>query len=203
MSIELNNAARIGLLGGSFDPIHLAHLALAQAAVRDLNLTEVQIIPAANPWQRAALHATPEHRLNMISLAIADNPNLRVNPIEIERGGPTYTVDTVRALPPNYRYVWILGTDQLANFCTWRDWRVIAQHVDLAVALRPGTPLTPPADLIDYLSDMALRSVITLPFSPMPISASDIRSRLSRGESCKGLLPPNVAEYIATHQLYQ
>lgn len=203
MSTEINKPARIGLLGGSFDPIHLAHLALAQAAVRELNLTEVQLIPAANPWQRAALNATPAQRLHMIELAIAGKANLSVNPIEIERGGPTYTVDTIRALPSNHRYVWILGTDQLANFCTWRDWKVIAQHVDLAVALRPGTPLIPPAELVQCLATMGSHPIVAIPFSPMAISASDIRARLSRGESCNGLLPHKVAHYIATHNLYQ
>lgn len=194
---------RIGLLGGSFDPIHLAHLALAQAALRELNVNEVQLIPAANPWQRAPLHVAADHRLRMIELAIADQPGLAVNPVEIQRGGATYTVDTVRALPPSARYVWILGADQLANFCTWRDWRDIAERVDLAVAVRPGTSLTPPPELIEWLGIIGASPIFTLPFSPMAISASDIRARLARGDATDGLLPPNVANYISTHGLYQ
>jgi nicotinate-nucleotide adenylyltransferase len=192
----------IGLLGGSFDPIHLAHLALAQAAVHELNLTELQLIPAANPWQRTPLNASPEHRLRMIELAIEDQPKIRVNPIEIDRGGQTYTIDTVRALPTNNRYIWILGTDQLANFCTWHDWKGITQCVDLAVAIRPGTPLAPPTELITWLDAIGSRPLITLPFSPMAISASDIRARLARRESTSGLLPTRVAHYIRDHQLY-
>ena len=77
----------------------------------------------------------------MLALAIADQPGLAVNPIEIERGGATYTIDTLRALPGDARYVWLLGADQLANFCTWRAWDEIAERVDMAVAVRPGTPL--------------------------------------------------------------
>jgi len=239
MPVQLENAPRIGLLGGSFDPVHLAHLALARTALHELNLTEVQLIPAANPWQRAALNATPVHRLRMIELAIADQTGLVVNPIEINRGGATYTIDTLRALPPGPRYIWILGADQLANFCTWHGWQDIVTRVDLAVAVRPGTPLAPPDELVQWLDAQrseaspvppspdtpaprepanapnvvkngqhSARSyvpheIITLPFTPMEISASDIRSRLARGDSTDGLLPPQVARYIATHGLYR
>ncbi|MGY6272325.1 nicotinate (nicotinamide) nucleotide adenylyltransferase [Achromobacter denitrificans] len=193
---------RIGLLGGSFDPVHVAHVALAQAALRALGLAEVQLIPAANPWQRAALHATAAQRRDMLQLAIAGHPGLAVNPIEIERGGATYTIDTLRALPPQARYVWLLGADQLANFCTWRDWQDIARLVDLAVATRPGTALSVPPALAEHLRAMN-RDIQELPFTPMPVSASQIRERLARGESTEGLLAAPVAAYIATHHLYR
>ncbi|CAB3696235.1 nicotinate (nicotinamide) nucleotide adenylyltransferase [Achromobacter kerstersii] len=193
---------RIGLLGGSFDPVHIAHIALAQNALDTLRLTGVELIPAANPWQRAALHATGDERCDMLELAIAGHDGLSVNPIEIERGGATYTIDTLRALPQDARYVWLLGADQLANFCTWHHWRDIASLVDLAVATRPGTPLTPPAELAACLQEQG-RLLEELPFSPMAVSASDIRRRLAAGESTEGLLAPSVAAYIAAHQLYR
>ncbi|MDR6602942.1 nicotinate-nucleotide adenylyltransferase [Achromobacter deleyi] len=193
---------RIGLLGGSFDPVHVAHVALARNALQTLGLAAVQLIPAANPWQRAALHATGEQRCDMLELAIAGQDGLVVNPIEIERGGPTYTIDTLRALPRDARYVWLLGADQLANFCTWRNWRDIASLVDLAVATRPGTPLKPPAELSAWLDEHGHR-LEELPFAPMAVSASEIRRRLAAGESTDGLLPPAVAAYIAAHQLYR
>lgn len=193
---------RIGLLGGSFDPVHLAHLALARAAAAKLRLDSVQLIPAANPWQRAPLRASAGHRLRMIELAIDGQPQLAVNPVELERSGPTYTIDTVRALPADAHYVWLLGTDQLANFCTWRQWQAIAGHVDLAVAARPGAPLAAPAELASWLAAHR-RRLIRLPFSPMAISASDIRGRLARGASTAGLLPATVARYIARHGLYR
>ncbi|MCV6904153.1 MAG: nicotinate (nicotinamide) nucleotide adenylyltransferase, partial [Achromobacter xylosoxidans] len=186
---------RIGLLGGSFDPVHVAHVALAENALRALDLAQVQLIPAANPWQRAALHATAEQRRAMLELAIAGRDGLAVNPIELERGGATYTIDTLRALPADARYVWLLGADQLANFCTWQSWRDIASLVDLAVATRPGTPLTPPAELADWLRGQG-RELEELPFAPMPVSASQIRERLARGEPTDGLLAPPVAAYI-------
>ncbi|MDH3065661.1 nicotinate (nicotinamide) nucleotide adenylyltransferase [Achromobacter insolitus] len=193
---------RIGLLGGSFDPVHLAHIALAQNALQSLGLAEVQLIPAANPWQRAALHATAEQRRDMLQLAIADHAGLVVNPIEIERGGATYTIDTLRALPQDARYVWLLGTDQLANFCTWRNWQDIASLVDLAVATRPGTELSAPPALAAHLLSQG-RKLLELPFTPMPVSASEIRRRLAQGESTDGMLAAPVAAYIAAHHLYR
>lgn len=193
---------RIGLLGGSFDPVHVAHIALAENALRALGLAQVQLIPAANPWQRAALHATESQRRDMLELAIAGHDGLVVNPIELERGGATYTIDTLRALPGDARYVWLLGADQLANFCTWRDWQEISCLVDLAVATRPGTPLAPPAELAAWLDSLG-RKLEELPFAPMPVSASQIRQRLALGESTDGLLASPVAAYIAAHHLYR
>ncbi|AMD44034.1 nicotinate-nucleotide adenylyltransferase [Bordetella holmesii] len=192
---------QIGLLGGSFDPIHLAHLALAQSAMAHLGLHEVQFIPAANPWQRAPLLASPADRLAMIKAAIAGQPGLAVNSTEIDRGGATYTVDTVRALPAAATFTWILGADQLANFCTWRDWQEIVRRVDLAVATRPGTPLQAPDALAVLLAQQG-KSLRELPFTPMAISASDIRQRLASGQSTAGLLPAAVSRYIAEHGLY-
>jgi len=193
---------RIGLFGGSFDPVHVAHIALAQNALQTLGLAQVQLIPAANPWQRAALNATAEHRLAMLELAIAGHPGLAVNPIEIERGGATYTIDTLRALPQDARYVWLLGADQLANFCTWRNWRDISSLVDPAVATRPGTALSAPAELAQWLQEQG-HTLQELPFPPMPVSASEIRQRLAQGESTDGLLDASVAAYIAAHKLYR
>ncbi|ASC62888.1 nicotinate (nicotinamide) nucleotide adenylyltransferase [Achromobacter denitrificans] len=193
---------RIGLLGGSFDPVHVAHIALARSALQALGLAEVQLIPAANPWQRAALHATAQQRRDMLELAIDGHPGLAVNPIEIDRGGATYTIDTLRALPQDARYVWLLGADQLANFCTWRDWQDIARQVDLAVATRPGTALSAPPALAEHLRSLG-RDLQELPFSPMPVSASQIRQRLAQGEPTEGLLDPAVTAYIAAHHLYR
>ncbi|MBO9355359.1 nicotinate (nicotinamide) nucleotide adenylyltransferase [Bordetella petrii] len=193
---------RIGLLGGSFDPVHLAHLALARTALSELRLDEIQFIPAAHPWQRAPLRAAAEHRLRMIELAIDGQPGLAVNPIELRRGGATYTIDTLRALPAHDHYAWLLGADQLANFCTWHQWQAIAERVDLAVAVRPGTPLAPPAELAAWLAGRG-RALVQVPFTPMAISASDIRGRLARGDSTDGLLPAAVARYIAEHGLYR
>ncbi|HWK69766.1 MAG TPA: nicotinate (nicotinamide) nucleotide adenylyltransferase [Burkholderiaceae bacterium] len=195
-------AIKTGLLGGSFDPVHRAHIALADTAMRALRLAGVELIPAAQPWQRKPLAASPEHRLAMLELAVDGHPGLRVNPIEIQRGGPTYTMDTLRNLPSGTGYCWILGADQLHNFCSWRDWREIAERVELAVAQRPGAPLEPPLPLRQHL-DRLNRRLATLPFEPVAISSTLIRQRIARGESTDGLLDVAVAHYIEKNGLYR
>ena len=193
---------RVGLLGGSFDPVHVAHIALAQNALQSLGLAQVQLIPAANPWQRAALNATGEERRAMLDLAIAGHPGPGVNPLAIAPGGGNLPKLPLGGVPEDARYVWLLGADQLANFCTWRSWRDIASLVDLAVATRPGTALSAPPELAQWLQEQG-RVLQELPFPPMPVSASEIRRRLSQGESTDGLLDASVAAYIAAHKLYR
>jgi len=126
---------------------------------------------------------------------------LSVNPIEVQRGGPTYTIDTLRALPQNAAYTWILGADQLQNFCTWRDWQHIVEYVDLAVASRPGVPVSAPPVLQTQLTKLG-RTLYHIPFPDMPVSASAIRAGLARGQPVTGLAPAVLA-YIQTHHLYQ
>lgn len=192
---------KIGLLGGSFDPIHLAHTALARAAWSALGLDRVELIPAANPWQRAPLAAGPEHRLAMLQLAIRHDEHLAINSIEIQRGGKTYTIDTLNALPPEHHYHWILGSDQLSRFCSWHQWQEIAARVTLVVTQRPGSPLTPPQELSDQLDELG-KSLLVLPFTPMPISATEIRQRIASNAPTDGLLDSAVAKYIQDNALY-
>jgi len=192
----------MGLLGGSFDPVHVAHVALAQTALAELNLDAVQLIPAAAPWQRAPLAASAQQRLDMLALAIDGIDGLAVNPIELQRDGPTYTIDTVRALPEDAMYVWILGADQLQNFCSWRDWPQIVERVDLAVASRPGVSVTAPPALHAQLTRLG-RTLYRLPFTETTVSASAIRDNLARGASVAHLVAPTVLAYIQTHHLYQ
>jgi nicotinate-nucleotide adenylyltransferase len=204
---------RIGLLGGSFDPIHTAHVALARVALAHLGAQAVHLIPAAAPWQRQPLAASAQQRAAMIELAIADEPGLVLDRIEIERGGPSYTIDTLRELVgrpqaqagklrPNLRYVWILGADQLTNFCTWNDWQEIVALADLAVAARPGSQAEPPTALRQEL-DRAGSVLHRLPMPEMPVSSSAIRQRLATGDSVDGLVAPAVLQYIQQHRLYQ
>lgn len=193
---------RIGLLGGSFDPVHCAHLALASTAREVLFLDQVQLIPAGQPWQRLPLGASPSQRLEMVTLAIQGQPGLIANPIETDRSGPTYTLETLNALPQGPDYFWILGADQLANFCTWRQWSDIAARVQLVVAQRPGSPLTVPQELAQWLTANQ-RELIELPFHPLDVSANEIRNRITRGESTSDLIPEVVAQYISEHGLYR
>jgi len=200
-TLSHSQAPRIGLLGGSFDPIHVAHIALANYAVQALSLQYLELIPAANPWQRAPLAATAAQRLAMLELALQGHPQLRINPIEIERSGPTYTLDTLRALPTGPHYFWVLGSDQLQNFCTWHGWQEILGFVTLAVAQRPHTSLSLPPKLKDYLQQKQL-PLQRLDFTPVDISATEIRQRIKAHQSTAGLLDPKVQQYIKRHQLY-
>ena len=193
---------RIGLLGGSFDPVHSAHLALAQTALVTLPLDEVQLMPAGQPWQRPPLGASPAHRLAMIKLAVGQAKGLQVNPIEIDRTGPTYTFETLALLPQEHEYFWILGADQLENFCTWREWSTIANKVQLVVAQRPGSKVAAPAALAAWLTQHN-RHLVNLPFDPLDVSANEIRQRIARGDSTYDLIPEAVGQYITEHGLYR
>lgn len=193
---------RIGLLGGSFDPVHNAHLSLAHAALNALKLDQVQLIPAGQPWQRAPLGASPEHRLEMLRLATRDTSAFKVNPIEIHRIGLTYTIETLQALDPAHEYFWILGADQLTNFCTWHQWSDIVERVHLAVAQRPGSTIVAPDALKQWLSTHQ-RKLLEIPFQPLDVSATAIRKRIAQKQSAQDLLPEVVEQYILEHGLYR
>lgn len=193
---------RIGLLGGSFDPVHNAHLSLAHAALNALKLDQVQLIPAGQPWQRAPLGASPEHRLEMLRRATRDTSAFKVNPIEIHRIGLTYTIETLQALDPAHEYFWILGADQLTNFCTWHQWSDIVERVHLAVAQRPGSTIVAPDALKQWLSTHQ-RKLLEIPFQPLDVSATAIRKRIAQKQSAQDLLPEVVEQYILEHGLYR
>ncbi len=193
---------KIGLLGGSFNPVHLAHLAMARTALRALVLDEVQLVPAGNPWQKQPLQVSGAQRLQMLSLAIEGEPGIVVNDIEINREGATYTIDTLRSLPRDAKYYWLLGTDQLNNFCSWQNWQEITDYVTLTVAWRNGHPLHIPKEL-DALLRRDGKGLITLPFKAMDISSTEIRARIGQGQDVSAFVPACVLDYINTHRLYR
>ncbi len=193
---------RIGLLGGSFDPIHKAHIAVALSALNQQHLDQVQLIPAGQPWQKPALQATPEQRAQMIGIAIEGIEGLTMNRMELDRSGATYTIDTLENLSPAHTYYWILGSDQLANFCSWHRWQEVAQRVTLLVAARPEAKQTIPQPLIEQI-DQGRACVEFLPFEPVNISASELRARIANGKPVTGMVDPGVERYIRQHQLYE
>lgn len=192
---------RIGILGGSFDPPHLAHLALGRVAVQALALDELRWLPAGAPWQKAArVMAAPEHRLGMLAALLDDEPRCVIDQRELQRSGPTYTIDSVRELQaeqPGADWFFILGQDQYARFDTWRDWPELLQRLTLAVAARDGRAPQPPAALA-----AVPHRVVALPLPRLDIAASDIRARLAGGQDVAALVGEAVAGYIDQHQPY-
>lgn len=195
---------RIGLLGGSFDPPHLAHLALGRVAQATLDLDELRWLPAGAPWQKAGRQlAAAEHRAGMLSALLADEPHCVIDTREMLRGGATYTIDTVRELQaeqPDADWFFILGQDQYARFDSWRDWSELLDRLTLAVAGRDGEALQPPPALA-----ARPHRVLPLPLPRQDISASDIRRQLAAGTPAAALAPlvgEAVASYIDQHQPY-
>ncbi|PPE67786.1 nicotinate-nucleotide adenylyltransferase [Caldimonas caldifontis] len=195
------NARRVGLFGGSFDPVHNAHLALARLALDHLGLDEVIWVPAGHPWQKARRLAPAEDRLAMVRAAIEGEPRFQADDCEIRRSGPSYTLDTVRDLavrrPDVGAWFLILGEDQYSGLPTWQGWQELLRCVTLVVAARDGRQPQPG----QLLRDTPHRLVV-LPLPPLAISSTLVRSRLAAREPIDTLVPPAVAGYIARHRLY-
>ncbi len=193
---------KIGLLGGSFDPVHIIHIALARTAMKALELDEIQLIPAARPWQRLhKLQASFQQRLDMVNLAISKEISMISNPIEIYLNGPTYTINTLKALPKTAFYTLLIGSDQLVNFCSWHNWQEIIKYTKIAVAQRADISIIIPNDLNHFLITHK-KSLQDIPFIFSRISSSNIRKRIASLETTKGYLDPLVEEYIKTNNLY-
>jgi nicotinate-nucleotide adenylyltransferase len=190
---------RIGLFGGSFDPVHNAHLALAHRALAELSLDEVRWIPAGRPWQKARQLAEPAHREAMVRLAIAGEPRFKLERCELDRSGASYTLDTVRELQaaePDAEWYLIIGQDQYAGLHTWLGWQNLLGRVTLAVAGRPGAVAQVHADV-----QAAPHRPVALPM--MDVSSTQIRQRLAENQGIDDLVPPEVARYIDRNGLYR
>jgi len=185
-------ARLIGILGGTFDPAHNAHLAIASAALRALGLGKVLWIPTGTPPYRPAPVAAAEHRVAMLRLAIAGEPRYAVDERELRPGASGFTCDTIRELRqanPNAEFTLLLGADQYAKRETWHRWAEIEELCAIAVCARPGSTL-----------DGKARAI---PMTPSPVSASDIRARVARGEDVSAMVPAAVLAYIRQHGLYR
>ncbi len=179
---------KTGILGGTFDPVHNAHLAMARAALEALRLQRILWMPTGSPHYRAPAQTPAAHRVAMLRLAIEGEPRYALDERELAPGHSGYTVDTLRSL--GGKPVLLLGADQVAKFETWHRWRDILELAGIAVFARPGWTV----------SDGRAQSV---PMEPLDISASGIRARLARGEDVSALVPPKVLEYIGRHRLYR
>jgi len=190
---------RVGLFGGTFDPVHRAHVALAEAALAELHLDELRWIPAGQPWQKARNVTPAVHRVAMVEWAIAHQPRFVLDRSEVDRRGASFTLDTVRALAlaqPGTQWFLLIGQDQYAGLHTWRDWQTLLGLVVLAVANRPGPAQQPGAEVLAFPHRM-------VPLPMLDISSTDIRCRVAAGHDISQLVPPVVARYIETNRLYR
>ena len=200
-------APRVGVFGGAFDPPHNAHLALVQAALAQLDLIELRIFPTGHAWHKDRTLSAPAHRLEMARLAFEGLARTIVDPREIGRPGPTYTLDTLRELQqeqPGVQLVLIVGADQALSLPRWHGFEAILSIAIISVANRaisagssgpfdPGMPGSLPFGA----------RFEQLQIQPMDTSATDIRARAARGEDLHGLVPAPVARYIDKHHLYR
>jgi nicotinate-nucleotide adenylyltransferase len=192
----------VGILGGTFDPPHNGHVALARRAFDALGLERLVVVPVGEaPHKPVGTDA--ETRFRLTAAAFADLPDTELSRVELERGGPSYTVDTAVWAEAEYGHdvVLLLGADEFADFPTWREPDRILDHVRLAVATRPGIPH-------DRLEDVRAGlehpdRVAFFELEPIPISSRDLRARVARGESIDGLVPAPVAGVIEEVGLYR
>jgi nicotinate-nucleotide adenylyltransferase len=193
---------RVGVLGGTFDPVHVAHLVIAERAREALSLDLVLFIPAGAPWRKSQRTITgAEHRLAMLTLAVAGNDAFGVSDVELRREGPTYTADTLEALAGERlddEFWFIVGADALADLPQWREPARIVKHARLAAAPRDVQDANIVAQGV-----REFRERIDLFDAPrLEISSTDIRARTAAGLSIRYLVPDDVARYIAEHGLY-
>jgi nicotinate-nucleotide adenylyltransferase len=183
----------LGIFGGTFDPVHNAHLAMAGAALRAVPLESLLFVPTGDPGYRVAPVASAAHRVAMLKLALAGEPRYRIDQRELAPGASGYTVDTLRSfraeLGAETAFYFLMGADQFRKLPSWHRPDQLRRLATIAVFARPGF------ETLD-------KDVQVVPMPPMPISASDIRERAARGEDITAMVPLNVANYIRAHQLY-
>ena len=206
----------IGLLGGTFDPIHFGHLRTALELYQAHELTEVRLIPCYQPVHRKLPAASPEHRLAMVRAAIVDEPALKVDDCEILRKSPSYTIDTLEALHqqmPQTPLCLIMGIDALLGFPSWHRWEDILKLSHLIIAHRPQYQLPQTGIVADLLKqrlkphssalhECMAGNIVLHPVTSLEISATDIRKQIASGRNPRYLLPEAVYHYIKQHGVY-
>lgn len=211
----------IVLLGGSFDPVHAGHVAIAEHFCNLFETKTLRLIPAGNPWQKTALHASAEQRIDMLRLAFeASSLSVTIDRQETQHKGPSFTIDTLRTVRGEVgsaiSLVFILGADQLLNLNTWHEWEQLFEYAHIAVALRPGFDLTPstiPTEIHDiFFSRLASPGEIrNTPHGltclseniQLDISASEIRKKAKHSDAYHPLIPAKVLDYILKNNLYR
>ena len=190
-------ARRIGVMGGTFDPIHHGHLVAASEVAHQFSLDEVVFVPTGNPWQKSG-ESGAEHRYLMTVIATASNPRFRVSRVDIDRPGPTYTRDTLedlREANPGAELFFITGADALAQILSWRDHDELWDLAHFVAVSRPGHVLS--------TAGLPSEDVSQLEVPALAISSTDCRDRVRRGHPVWYLVPDGVVQYIAKHHLYR
>jgi len=186
-------------MGGTFDPIHYAHLLCADEARTQFGLDEVLFIPAGDPWQKGQV-TSAEDRYMMVVLATSSNPHFSVSRIEMDRPGPTYTLDTLRDIGASVgrdtQLFFIAGADTVAEMLTWKEPESLFERATFIAADRPGSTGKGPAD------SLSASKVKRMDMPQLAISSTDIRHRVSKGRSIRYMVPPTVAAYISDRGLY-
>jgi len=196
-----------GVLGGTFDPIHKGHLIIAEAARKKLRLARVIFVPAGQPWLKNDRDITPaEHRVNMVRLAIAGKAHFEQSTVEVDRPGPSYSVDTVAALRKDFgdeaQIYFLIGWDSLAELPEWHQPRRLLKLCKLVAITRPDFS-RPDLKSLESSVPGITKSVVWLDIKPVDISSSDIRRRVAHGISINRLVPGNVEKYIKENGLYR
>ena len=211
----------VALLGGSFDPVHVGHVALAELFAQLLHPDQLRIVPAGRPWQKSTLESSDADRVKMLELAFRKSRYpVTIDLQEVERNGATYTIDTLRhvraEVGPDASIVFLMGADQLQKLDTWRDWRALFEVANIGVAARPGyslhTDQLPEAvaqELAPRLS--SANEVRATPAGrvclahtlAVDISATAVRDAVRHGNNANGLVAPVVLDYIQQHHLYK
>jgi nicotinate-nucleotide adenylyltransferase len=213
-------SAPLGVFGGTFDPVHYGHLRLARTALQTLGLASVRWIPSGCPGHREAPRASAAHRLAMLRLALAAQPDFTLDDAELHSGAPGYTIDTLTRLRAELGdelpLVFLIGADQFLGFTQWREWRRLFELAHFGVAERPGYAVSPsampPALAQQYAQRKAgaaeLRSrasgrICLFSMAPLDISSTSVREAIAVGRPPHGALPADVLDYIASNGLYQ
>ena len=196
-----NASQRLGVFGGAFDPPHVAHVALAQAALEQLQLDQLRIFPTGQAWHKARVMSATEHRLAMTRLAFGQLPRTVIDERELHRPGPTYTIDTLRELKaehPAAQLFLVMGEDQAVSLARWHEWEAILELAVICMAARASAQTSAAQPALPARAQVRL-----LQLPNMPESATEVRERAAAGTGIAHLVPPPVASYIDQHRLYR
>lgn len=197
----------IGIMGGTFDPVHFGHLRAAEEVLQGFGLERVIFVPSGRPPHKPVLEVTPpEHRYLMTLLATADNPRFTVSRVEIDRAGPSYTLDTLKELhkshSPETAFYFITGLDAILEISTWSKYQELFDLTDFVAVTRPGYSVQVLSDLERTLGSARFQKIHPFPVTLLAIASSDIRKRVREGKSIRYLVPDSVDKYIRKEGLY-